>query len=896
MPIASVRLVPGLNIEKTPTLNEAGYSVASLGRFRDGLFQKIGGWSKFYSLPVSGIPRALHAWQDLNNAQHLAVGSTTRLGAVTAGVLTDITPQTLTTDFPPKFTTTAGSPLVLVNDPNINTVTTFDSVLFNTPIAIDGLVLSGTYPIAVVTGTTSYKITASSNAVAGVTNGGAVPAFTTGAGSAVVNVKIAAHGRAVGDTVVFPLASSDGNDQFTKLLLHCDGANASTSFPDSNAGSTPHTVTAHGNAQVSTAQKEFGTGSAAFDGTAGTNLTLGGGADFAFGTGDFTIDFWFRLNAVGALQFMFDGRDDLASHPIPSIYVDTTNKLEYLVNGANQIAGTTTLAAGAWHHLAVARAGTSTKLFLDGTQEGSTYTDSNTYTVGAGVPFVGASGLGAAPFTGWIDELRISKGIARWTANFTPPTAFYGGNTLAAGAYTVASIVDVDNFTITNTMQAASAVTFSMNGGDAEIVYYINLGPTPAGAGYGLGGYGLGGYGTGLVPASQTGAPIATDDYTLDNWGQLFVGCPKNGGIYVWDPTGGFTNAALIAAAPIFCAGIFVAMPQQQIVAYGASTAVGIGVEQDPLLVRWCDVSNFNQWIAAGADAANFAGQYRIPTGSALIGGLQASQYGLLWTDLDLWTMTWLGYPDVFGFNKIGADCGLVGPHARTQLGGVVYWMTRSSFFSTAGGVAPIACPVWDAVFQDLDTANLRKCQAVANTPFNEVFFFYPSASGGTGECDKYAKFNTVQNTWDTGPLPRSAGISQSVLGAPIMASPQSIIYQHETGFDADGGPINAVMETGYFMIAEGHDMATVDLIWPDFKFGPFGGSQAAQIQITVKMVDYPGDTPRVFGPYTVGQATQYVNTRARGRAMALRVESSDIGSFWRIGNVRFRYQPDGRR
>jgi hypothetical protein len=259
--------------------------------------------------------------------------------------------------------------------------------------------------------------------------------------------------------------------------------------------------------------------------------------------------------------------------------------------------------------------------------------------------------------------------------------------------------------------------------------------------------------------------------------------------------------------------------------------------------------------------------------------------------------MSYIGAPLVWSFNKIGAGCGLVGPHARCQLRGSVYWMGQSNFFMLSGnGVDVIPCSVWDVVFQDLDLNNLAKCQAAANTPYNEVFFYYPSASGGTGECDKYAKFNVLEKTWDYGNLPRTAWIDQSVLGAPIGASPQGIIYQHETTNDADGQPINSVMQTGYWTISEGEEFAFVDQIIPDFKWGTWAGSQTAQIQITMYAVNFPGDTPRVYGPYTVTQASQYINTRIRARQLAMRAESADIGSFWRLGSVKYRFAPDGRR
>src|SRR5690242_17209432 len=134
MPTGTIRLIPGVNVERTPTLLEAGYSQTSLGRFRDKLFQKLGGWTKFYPFSTSGIPRDMHAWDDLNANSWLSVGSTSALSVISDGTLQSITPQQLVSDFSPDFTTTSTSKTVTVTDPNINTLSTDDSVFFDTPI------------------------------------------------------------------------------------------------------------------------------------------------------------------------------------------------------------------------------------------------------------------------------------------------------------------------------------------------------------------------------------------------------------------------------------------------------------------------------------------------------------------------------------------------------------------------------------------------------------------------------------------------------------------------------------------------------------------------------------------------------------------------------------------
>lgn len=684
MPFGSVRLIPGVNTEKTPTLNEAGYSQGSLIRFRDSLAEKIGGWIRYYQNLLSGVPRDLHAWQDLSNVSHLAVGTTLQMYAITGGVAQIITPQILATSFAPKFSTTINLRTVTVDDSNINTVTTYDCVFFDTPVSVGGIILSGFYPIDLVTGATTYQITAATAATATVANGGAVPTFTTVASSSIVTVNLTAHG-------------------------------------------------------------------------------LSPGSIFA-------------------------------------VQITTT-----------------------------------------------------------------------------------------------------GNGVMILGVYPVISTPTANTFTIDASTQANASSTFSMASGNARLTYYIALGPAPPGAGYGLGGYGLGGYGTGVTGTVQTGTPISAIDWTSDNWGEVLLACPKNSVPYYWSPNGGFATMRPIATAPPYNGGIFVSMAQQIVVAWASSIdertnfPIGIGIHQDPMLVAWCAVSDFLDWDPT---AINQAGNFRISNGSEIRGGMAVFNQNLIWTDLDLWAMNYIGPPDVFGFNKIGAGAGLCGSHAALQFRGRVYWMGSSNFFSFGGGsVEVMKCDVWDAVFQNLNTTYIKNVRAMPNTAFNEVGWLYPSLSSQNGECDSYAKVNINEpgKPWDYGALPRSAWIDQSVLGSPIAATPQGLIYQHESGYNADGQPLVWSFTTGYFMIAEGEDFPCIDQILPDMKWGTFAGAQTAQVLFTFSIVDYPGDTPRTFGPFPVTQSTQYIYSEMRGRQMSITLSGSDLNSFSRLGRVRYRWFPMGR-
>jgi len=205
-----------------------------------------------------------------------------------------------------------------------------------------------------------------------------------------------------------------------KLLLHMDGTNGSTTFTDNSSSS--HTVTVAGNAQLSTTLNRFGTASGIFTGAFGS-LYLDGSSDFAFGTGDFTTEFWIYLNGgTGVVQSLYDSRDSFGAIA-PRIYKSATEKLMYFTAGADKITGTTSMTQGVWHHVALSRYNGSTKLFLNGVQEGSTYTDTNNYVNGAtSRPWLSADGaFGGSYIYGNLDELRVTKGVARYKNNFAVP-------------------------------------------------------------------------------------------------------------------------------------------------------------------------------------------------------------------------------------------------------------------------------------------------------------------------------------------------------------------------------------------------------------------------------------------------------------------------------------------
>jgi hypothetical protein len=467
-----------------------------------------------------------------------------------------------------------------------------------------------------------------------------------------------------------------------------------------------------------------------------------------------------------------------------------------------------------------------------------------------------------------------------------------GGLTLF-GLYTVLTVPTVNTFTFSAANTATStAGPVLINSGNIRSTFYVALGPQPTGSGFGVGGFGTGGFGVGTTQPSVPGTPITTTDWTLDNFGQDLVACPAGGAIYYWQPGGQLQNAQIVGGnGPLVNSGIFVAMPERQIIAYGSSFTLS----PDPLLVRWSDIGDFTSW---NATPTNQAGSYRIPTGSKIVAGIQGPQQGLLWTDLDLWAMQYVGAPFVYGFNKIGSNCGAVSRHCTGQLNGAIFWMSQKQFFMSMGsGPQSIPCPIWDVVFQNINTSYYYKVACGVNSQFNEVTWYYPSAS--STENDSYVKYNAVLQQWDYGSLGRTAWIDQSVLGPPIGAGSDNYLYQHEIGNDAASGTSTTAMsssfQTGFFQLNEADNLIFIDQIWPDMKWGTYNGSQNATVQITFYVTNYPGDAVTAYGPYNMTQATEYISVRIRARLMSIGVSSNDVGTFWRLGAIRYRYQIDGK-
>lgn len=521
----------------------------------------------------------------------------------------------------------------------------------------------------------------------------------------------------------------------------------------------------------------------------------------------------------------------------------------------------------------------------------ATIIDNNNYTVTAGSTATSTVNFGGntpqfTTLNGFptVTVTLVNHGLAIGSPFFVPVSTAVGGLTFT-GTYLVITVVDANNFTINAGSNATSSVSGFENGNAAKIQYLLasGLATDQPLIGWGAGGWGLGAWGM----SSSTTAINPLRNWFLDNFGQILLAMPTNGALYSWTPPTGFGNVAtVVATAPLFGAGMFVAMPQAQVIILGAE----VSGSQDFLLIRWSDVGDYTNFTAT---VTNQAGSFRLSRGSRIVGGFQAPQVGLVWTDEDLWSMTYTGLPFIYSFVIVGANCGLIAPKAQAQLGNAIFWMSLKGFFTYAGGgVTPLPCTVWDQVFSNLDTNNLDKCFAGSDSSFNEVFFFFPSLSGGTGEIDTYAKFNMQSGEWDYGSLVRTAWIDVNAFGEPIGPDGNKIMQQHEMGNDNNGTAMTGVFaESGFVDIAQGTEFIYVRQIIPDVQMT--GTNQ--QVTFTIYGTDYPGATVRTYGPYAVTPTTSFITTNIRARQLAFKIQSDADSVWWRLGAVRYQGAPSGR-
>ena len=448
------------------------------------------------------------------------------------------------------------------------------------------------------------------------------------------------------------------------------------------------------------------------------------------------------------------------------------------------------------------------------------------------------------------------------------------------------------------------------NGGSSIVgTYQINVGldTSVTGNGWGAGAWGRSTWG------SAATVDLITDTlriWTHDNFGEDLLINDMNGGIYYWDASAvnSLTNPAvaissLVGAdlAPTIAKKVIVSDVDRHVIAFGCDPLDNIGV-QDPLLIRFSDQESVVDWRPS---TTNTAGDLRLGSGSKIVTAVETRQQILVFTDVSLHAMQYIGPPFTFGINMISENITIRSPISVVAVDDTVYWMGKNEFYVYNGGVQTLPCAVKDYVFSDFNSTQAEKCFGAVNSAFSEVWWYYPSASSDNN--DRYVVYNYLQDIWYYGNLTRTAWVDRGVNENPIAAGRDGYLYNHEVGFD-DGStnpasPIAAYIESSQFDIGDGDQFSFVRRLIPDLTFRN-STAETPTANFTVKARNFPGGAylqnnsknVEKTASVPVEQFTQDAHIRLRGRSIAIKVDSSTTGTGWRLGSPRIDVRSDGRR
>jgi hypothetical protein len=448
----------------------------------------------------------------------------------------------------------------------------------------------------------------------------------------------------------------------------------------------------------------------------------------------------------------------------------------------------------------------------------------------------------------------------------------------------------------------------SGDGGGAVIAaYQVNTGldTVVTGSGWGAGPWSRAGWG------DPSNAPIVSNTLRLwsqDNFGEDLLLNVRDGGIYYWDSSVGLatravniTDLAGSSNAPSIAKQIMVSDRDRHVLAFGCDPLGGGGV-QDPLLIRFSSQESITDWTPT---ATNTAGDLRLGSGSEIVLALETRQQVLVFTDTTLYALQYLGAPFTFGITPLSENITIASPNAAVAVNDQVFWMGLTEFYVYSGAVNRIPCTVRSFVFDNLNTQQIEKVVAGANTEHSEVWWFYPSAN--STELDRYVVYNYLEQVWFYGSIGRTAWLDRGIFDLPIAANIDGYLYYQEVGFD-DGttnpaSPITAFIRSSPIDIGDGHQFMFIHRIIPDVTFK---NSTAAipKVDFTVRVRNFPDGT--YFDSSTeefvrtqsvpVDQRTEQLFYRLRGRQMSVVIQSDELETTWRLGSPRVDMRPDGRR
>jgi len=471
--------------------------------------------------------------------------------------------------------------------------------------------------------------------------------------------------------------------------------------------------------------------------------------------------------------------------------------------------------------------------------------------------------------------------------------------------FEIVEVLDANSYRITSPSAATSTVSAA---GSANASYEISVGSDQGYVDYGWGTGTWGAYTWGTPRPPSAGIQLNPRVWQFDTYGEDLIAQLVDGSVYQWSPSSpSIDRATVISGAPTKSKYALVSTPDRHLVCFGTETILGTPSSQDPMYVRFSNQEDITNFVPT---ATNTAGGQRLTDGNTIITAFRSRGQILILTDTSLHGQQYLGPPYTFGFQQLGANCGCIGPHAAADVNGVAFWMSRDAFFLFDGTVKKIPCTVQDYVFKDLNQIQGFKVNVGINTQFNEVTWWYCSAS--SQYIDRFVSYNYLENAWSIGTMPRTSWADVGVFSKPVAAaylsssteSPtygptiygltagRTRLYSQEDGVNAVDSPIVARISSGYFDIGDGDQMLFMKRFIPDFK------NQSGDLTVRLLLRPFPQASaqPSSLDPYVITPTTQKVDTRARGRQIQVQIESDDVGTNWRFGTMRVDIQPDGLR
>jgi hypothetical protein len=400
--------------------------------------------------------------------------------------------------------------------------------------------------------------------------------------------------------------------------------------------------------------------------------------------------------------------------------------------------------------------------------------------------------------------------------------------------------------------------------------------------------------------------------WSHDNFGEDIIINPKDSGLFYWDKTNGLGNRAVElstisgtkTSVPQVAKQILVSDQDRHVIAFGCdgfgatrTTEKGSGV-QDPLLIRFSSQENPIDWFPT---ATNTAGDLRLGGGSTFVQAVETKQQILVFTNKTLHAMKFIGPPFTFGLQELSKNITIMSPFSAIAVEDAVFWMGVDTFYVYAGGqTVQLPCTVKDKVFLDFNFEERDKVHVGLNSEFSEILWFYPTKS--TTEIDSYVAYNYQEKVWYYGTLARQAWLDRGIRTLP-MATGGQYLYNQEVGYDDDGSAMTSFIESAPIDIGDGDKFVFLRRVIPDITFD---GSTSVNpdVSFTMKAKNFPGSN---FNETTEGatqrsstspieQFTEKLDYRLRGRSFALRIDSTSLGTKYKLGTPRVDIREDGRR